>query len=161
MIILADSALTRDLKKNFPQKNSQKSVLSDKTTPLPASEQATPTATLSPTPQPESNHRLENTPAPTLKQNQTSLDFQTFIYPGSQKINETMYEHSDNPEVITDWYKNKIRESNMSSKSFVQTNTNGNILNKLAGSDGKTSIQVQIEKRGSSNTKIFLTVSQN
>lgn len=153
LVILFDTTITKV--KHNTDKKQEKSVLSVETTPTP-----TPTPTPTETPIPTLFPTF--TPIPTqTSQNQTAPDLQNFVYPGSQKINGTIYEHSDNPQTITDWYKNKIRDFGMNAKSFVQTNTNGNVLNKLVGSNGQLTITVEIENKNSQKTKITLTGTNN
>jgi len=49
----------------------------------------------------------------------------------------------------------------MNAKSFVQTNTNGNILNKLVSANGETKVSIEISKNGSeAQTKISINISQ-
>lgn len=91
------------------------------------------------------------TSAPAVNQN-----IDTFIYPNSSIIdrgsNSFTIESNDNPEQITDWYKSKINEQDMNSTSVVQTNTNGNVLNKLAAKSSSLSLEVEISRSNSSNT---------
>lgn len=77
-------------------------------------------------------------------------------YPNSTVVSQngstTIYESSDNADAITDWYKKEIEDLNMNVKSFVTTKTNGKILNKLVGSDGKVEIDVEITKPSEEDT---------
>ena len=73
-----------------------------------------------------------------------------------------MYESQDDPDAITDWYKEKIKELGMSAKSLVTTKTNGNVLNKLVGANGKREIRVEITKPADQpTTEIKLTITQD
>lgn len=107
------------------------------------------TPTLSPTP----------TNAPS-SDGQSVLDFK---YPNSiiisQNGNETVYESTNDPKKITDWYKDKIKSMNMNVTTFVQTNTNNNILNKLVGSDGNQEVRVEISKQNNSSIVKIVVVS--
>lgn len=73
------------------------------------------------------------------------------IYPNSTVIFETgnaiVLQSQDNPQTITDWYKQKIESLNLNAQSFVSTNTNGNILNKLVGTNREKEIRVEISKK--------------
>lgn len=71
------------------------------------------------------------------------------VYPGATDSNSdgATFESFDDVSLITDWYKDKIQSLNMSTTSFIQTNTNGNILNRMIGSDGKKEIEIEISKR--------------
>ena len=46
----------------------------------------------------------------------------------------------------------KLISLNMKAKSFVTTNTNGNILNKLVGAGNGLKVKIQIEKDNISST---------
>lgn len=109
----------------------------------------TPTPLLTPLPtQAENNNSQGTLPTPTPK---PTLATSSFEYPNSRRIRvegEIMVlETQDSPQVVTNWYKEKIRQLNMNAKSFVQTTTNGDVLNKLAGSDGKIEVRVEITKK--------------
>ncbi|KKU12050.1 MAG: hypothetical protein UX19_C0009G0005 [Candidatus Woesebacteria bacterium GW2011_GWA1_45_8] len=79
-----------------------------------------------------------------------SGNISTFIYPGARVITTTStsatLESGENPDKITDWYKDKIVGLGMNVKSFVTTKANDRVLNKLAGTDGKREINVEISK---------------
>ena len=78
-------------------------------------------------------------------------DMSSFVYPGSTILNqsggEMTLQSTDDPQTITKWYKEKITSLNMNAKSFVQTNTNGNILNKLVAAKSGFKISVEISKK--------------
>lgn len=80
---------------------------------------------------------------------QTNL--KEFNYPNSTPAsideNGLTLKSSDDSTAITDWYKNRIKSLGMNTTTFIDTNTNGNILNKLVGSDGKQQIAVEISKK--------------
>lgn len=131
----------------------------------------TPTPTLTPTPSqipndspslipPTLTPTLSPTPTNTpINESQSILDFK---YPNSSQVslngNEMVLESTDDPKIITDWYKDKIKTMNMSVTSFVQTSTNGNILNKLVGSNGNKEVRVEISKQNNNPTvKIVVT----
>ena len=87
-----------------------------------------------------------------------------FQYPRSIIIslnsNFATFESSDDPKKITDWYKNKIKDMGMNTTSFVQTSTNGNVLNKLVGADGNQKVRVEINKHNNSAiVKIVVVVN--
>jgi len=91
------------------------------------------------------------TSVPAVNQN-----IDAFIYPNGSVVNREnssfTIESNDTPEQIVDWYRSKINEHDMNSTSVVQTNTNGNVLNKLAASSSTLSIEVEISRSNSSNT---------
>lgn len=124
---------------------------------------STPTPSLSPTDKPT----LTPTPTPTTfiptpqpNNDQSDLDFK---YPNStiisQNGNETVYESTDDSKKITVWYKDKIKNMKMNVTSFVQTNTNNNILNKLVGADGNKEVRVEISKQNNSAVVKIVVVS--
>jgi len=103
------------------------------------------------------------TPIPTAT-NSPQQNTSSFQYPNATQVNAngdtTYYESHDSPSMITDWYKAKIRSMGMNTTSFVQNNTNDNVLNQLVGSDGKRNIRVEITKpNGKTTVKITVTIS--
>lgn len=102
--------------------------------------------------------------SPSVKPKESSLNLSDFDYPNSKEtLNDGVtlkLESSDNPENITNWYKEKIRSLGMNAKSFVTTKTNDNVLNKLAGSGSSKEIKVEISKKSNESlTTIFVTVN--
>lgn len=92
--------------------------------------------------------------------NSTISDYR---YPGA-KVTVTSdsamtLESIDDAAVITNWYEDKIREKGLGTKTFVKTNTNGEVNNKLVGASGIIEISVQIVK--SPATNVTITVAQN
>lgn len=121
--------------------------------------------TPSPTPTPTSTPKPTGNPTPTLSNNSQviikqevkdnskanqNFNSSDFKYPQSNQIsssgNNLILESNDSYDLITNWYKEKIRSLGFKSKSFVQTKTNGNILNKLVGASGSTEVMVEIKK---------------
>ena len=146
-----------------PVKNVKKTPHFTLSKPSPTqSPSPTPTITPTPTPQP-TNPPPTSTPTPTNKPNpqpQTVTDFQ---YPNSNVVsingNTTIFESTDDPKKITNWYKDKIKSMGMNATSFVQTNTNGNILNKLVGANGNRKVEIEITKQNNQPTvKISVTL---
>ena len=91
-----------------------------------------------------------------------NLNVSDFRYPSSTQIsssdNNLKLESSGDPQVITDWYKEKIRSLGFKSKSFIQTSTNGNVLNKLVGGLGDDEVKVDIEKKANENKTYIIIV---
>ncbi|OGH39316.1 MAG: hypothetical protein A3B44_02435 [Candidatus Levybacteria bacterium RIFCSPLOWO2_01_FULL_38_21] len=112
-----------------------------------------PTPTPTPIPIPTSIPST-STPTPFFQINMSS-----FIYPGSTILNQSedkmTLQSSDDPQAITNWYKEKITSMGMNAKSFVQTNTNGNILNKLAGANGSINVSIEISKQNSESKTVI------
>lgn len=145
-------------------KDSEKKTNTSLTKPSPTKSQD-PSSTLTPTPsevfQPTSR---QPTSTPTSKPDQPSQTIWDFQYPGSDVISKTettvTLESSDDPKKITDWYKDKIKAMNMNVNTFVQTSTNGNVLNKLVGANGEAEVRIEITKQnGSQIVKISASLS--
>ena len=81
----------------------------------------------------------------------------------SQSQNEIDMTSGDAAQTITDWYKNTIAQQGLHTTSFVQTSTNGDILNKLAaGLNGGGQVTVTITKSASSGSvSISVTISRS
>ena len=126
-------------------------------TPEPAE---TPESAETPEPQPEADRPLDEAETST-----NPGELSSYFYTGATKTGETSnslnLESSDNPQKITDWYKEKIRGSGMNVKSFVQTSTNGEILNKLAGANSELEVNIEISKAADeSQVQIKVTLEQ-
>jgi hypothetical protein len=97
------------------------------------------------------NFALKNSPTPMMQPNNDSQSL-LFIYPNSQIVDtpsgSLILESLDSPAVITDWYKNKIHSLGMTQTSFIQTNNNGEILNKLMAGKSGQKISVEIDQNG-------------
>ena len=89
-----------------------------------------------------------NTPTPTNSINKDNLFF--YHYPNTYVVfkneMELQMESFDNTDIITDWYKAKIEEDNLTAKTFVKTSANDNILNKLVGANSKKEVSIEINK---------------
>lgn len=132
--------------------------------PSPTNSQApSPTLTLTPSLKQNGNISEDNQPTSiqptstsTKKSNQSSETIPDFQYPSSIVVSKTentaTLESTDDPKKITNWYKDKIKALNMNVTTFVQTSTNGNILNKLVGANGNTELRIEITKQNNSQT---------
>lgn len=101
---------------------------------------------------PTSVIKIEITHSPTQSQQNPNTNF---TYPNSSTLGEGLYESSDDPKVITQWYKEKINSENMNVTSFVTTDTNDNIKNVLAFANEEKNMQIEITKKsGDTKTKI-------
>ena len=114
--------------------------------PAASAGQATPTPKSSPSSTPASNSQ----PAAG-----------DWIYPNSTQLEANKWRSSDDPQVITNWYKSKIEALGMNAKSFVQTNTNGQVLNKLVAANGNSKISVEISKSSADSQTSILVVLDN
>jgi hypothetical protein len=87
------------------------------------------------------------TSTPTVK---TVFSMDAFLFPGAKVVNinsvEARLTSSENPDAITEWYKQKIISFGMNVKSFVTTKANDNVVNKLAGADGSREVNIEITK---------------
>lgn len=93
-------------------------------------------------------------------QDSNILDYK---YPNSQVIstssNFLSLESTDESDVITNWYKEKVNSLGMNVKTFVTTKANDKVLNKLVGGDGDTELRIEISMENSgSAVKISVTI---
>lgn len=104
---------------------------------------------------------LTTSPAPTPTTVPTPPAFLNYIYPHAEVTFQTSskleLESSNDPDAITDWYKNKIRGLGFSAKSFAQTNTNGEVFNKLSAARTGEKIEITI-KKDQNASKVTITV---
>lgn len=138
---------------NHPQDdNNEEKILSVKTEVKVSSETPTPT---SPPPDPTSTPTPSTAPQPPASSGE-------FVYPNSKDNGSGNYESADDPDAITNWYKEKIKSMGMNVKTFVTTKTNGNVLNKLSGANSEINISVEIEKKENENiTKIKISLESS
>lgn len=102
--------------------------------------------------------KVSPTPVP------TPVDIKQYVYPKSitkvsTKIKLEM-ESDESAEKITEWYKNKIATLNFNAKSFAQTTTNGEVLNKLTAAKPGEKIDITI-KKDQSTSKVLITVDRS
>jgi hypothetical protein len=101
-------------------------------------------------------------PTPANSPANQSLNISDFRYPDSIIIsedgNKLELENNDDPKKVTDWYKDRIKSKDLNVTSFVQTSTNGNILNKLVGANSNTEVRVEITKQSDSG-KVKISIS--
>lgn len=137
---------------NHPQNSNTQNVLSTETTTEQEIKDPTPT------PQKEILSTPTASPSPTATPTPPQKQSGDFIYPNSKNTGGENYESTDDPDVITNWYKEKIKGMGMNIKTFVTTKTNGNVLNKLAGATSERNFQVEIgRKEGEAVTKIKIS----
>ncbi|MBI3443339.1 hypothetical protein HY008_01585 [Candidatus Woesebacteria bacterium] len=132
---------------NFSRKTSSRVLSLDTSTPEPTQSPIPTNITIIPTSTPQpispnlSEYRYPNSTVESLSDNSMSL------------------RSADDPKVITDWYKNKINAKGMNIKTFVQTSTNSNVVNKLVGAKAGLEIRVEITKKaGDSVTEISVFI---
>lgn len=143
---------------------------SDKKTAM--SNTLTPTQEISVTPSPSTIQQktlgAETSPTSTVKitinqsnstpTTQTNTNTSDWRYPEAQDNGNSSFTSSQNPTTITNWYKDKIKSLGMNTTSFVTTNTNDNVLNKLAGANGSENVTIEIKKDSSESTT-HITIS--
>ncbi|OGH23479.1 MAG: hypothetical protein A2629_00330 [Candidatus Levybacteria bacterium RIFCSPHIGHO2_01_FULL_41_15] len=159
IILIVILALATFSQESFFNKSEE---VKKQTTPNPTSY---PSPTLTPTStvvnQTKNNSTVQSTPSPVSSANNTMYSVGSFIYPGSavsfQTEDKLSLQSFDDSSRITDWYKEKITSLNMKAKSFVQTSSNRNILNKLAGANSLLKVNVEISKKNS-DSKTEITV---
>ncbi len=124
---------------------------------------SSPTPSLSPSPstiQPLA--MVKSSPAAPSSKNTGGVSIQDLQYPNamvtSQTSNSLTLESKDNAKNITDWYKERITALRFNAKSFVSTNTNGHILNKLVSSNGTQEVRVDITQ-GSGDQSVKISVN--
>lgn len=121
---------------------------------------STPTIIISPT---VTVYKKNSIPTPKQDTTNSGQDINSYKYPSSsvkeESGNRLFLESTDDPQAITNWYKEKITSLGMNANSFVQTNTNGNILNKLAATKSGFKINVKISKKtNDEKTKIEISL---
>ncbi len=83
-----------------------------------------------------------------IKVEQNNIIPDILIYPGSSvsKDEQGVYylSTSDNPDIVTNWYKTQLQIKNYPVKTFVTTRINGKSENKLAVAASDLSIQIVI-----------------
>lgn len=135
------------------------------TTPSPTPKdevQETPTITIVNSPTiPLTKSPTPTTPSPTTENSQQTNT--SVIYPSAKvtlnSSSEINLETSDSAESVTNWYKNYINTNGMNTTSFVTTNTNANVLNRLVGSGNGKKIDVEISRNSSDSvTKIKINL---
>lgn len=152
VILLIIIYIASSTQKNFLKSLKKTAPITPETTISPTNQ---PTLTLAPT--------VTSTSAPSSVPSPTQSNINSFIYPGSIKVsgerNSLVLQSTDDPQAITNWYKEKINSIGMNAKSFVQTNANGNILNKLVGAKSGFKISIEISKKSNEeNVKISVSL---
>ncbi len=93
--------------------------------------------------------KVTDTPLLTSVPNSTS-ELNAYMYVNSELISATDSElhlrSSVDTDMVTNWYKEKVRGDGMNIKTFVTTKANEKILNKLVGANADKEIRVEIKK---------------
>ena len=151
-LVLIGTYVSRSYQLQNVQKRPQE-VLSDE---IQVEEEPSPTITTATLPSP--------TQIPTSnKENVVPNSYSDFYYPGATTKEQTdsrlVLESSDDAGKITDWYKKKINDKNMSAVSFVSTTANDDVLNRLEGAENEETVSIEIERKsGSATTTISVSL---
>jgi len=88
-------------------------------------------------------------------QSTSSFSLESFKYPNASIVSDSsdsiMMKTPENAQTVTTWYKSRINSFGMNVTSFVTTNTNDTILNKLAGAGSEGEVSVAISKSPTDN----------
>ena len=108
--------------------------------------------------------QMTSNPSPELVEKIKTVQLSGWFYPKSQKVESNAQELQltslDDPQAITEWYKDKIVSQGFPDKSFINTANNGNTVNQLVGNDGNRQVAVSIKRQSNSDqTIISVTVS--
>lgn len=93
-----------------------------------------------------------STPTPVLLTSQKDKFPSEFVYPNSQEIGIATYFTADSPEETIDWYKNKLNEYKLGTKSIVTTVSNGNNLTLIEARGKDIKIHIQIARKATDST---------
>jgi hypothetical protein len=118
------------------------------TSPLSPSPSSTPSLapTILPTETPTPSPTVTRIPTP--KPTSVSMsNNSSWQYPGSVTIDKNHWQSNANADAITNWYTQKLEAMGFKAKSFVRTETNGRILNKLVAANSEQKISVEISQK--------------
>lgn len=73
------------------------------------------------------------------------------VYPNSTNTGSNTYQTTDDPDMVTEWYKNQIRSQNYNVKNFVTTVVNGVVENELVGANSSGELRIIITKASDSD----------
>lgn len=101
-------------------------------------------------------------PTPILLPEPTKIPTSWLIYPNAVILNQNIdtinLKSEDNFNIITEYYKNLFTNNGSKSRSFVTTNANGNILNKLSGIVKRKTLNIEIKKDNGSST-VYINIT--
>ena|SRR5258708_2367952 len=104
------------------------------------------------------------TPPSSPKIQSQSSNIDSFLYSNSQVKSQTtssaQLESNDSPDSITNWYKNKLNSLGFNATSFVTTNSNNNVLNKLVVARNNQQVRVEI-KKNASDSKTTISIEMH
>ncbi len=138
-------------------KNQQAAVLGSPTPTSSESPSPTPSPTPAKTVKPKNSVSIMiTTPTPQASSAPMNQgDISEFIYPNSNIVSQSGSSldltSSDSPDAIANWYKAKIKSKNMNINTFVTTNVNDKVVDKLVGDSASASVSVEIDKDAGNN----------
>ncbi len=156
MVVIAVASLIQG---DVLNKNKTKVIKNNLPTPTLTSS-PTSTIIISPT---VTVYKKISIPTPTQSSTKSGQNINDYRYPNSsvkeESVSRLSLESSDDSNTITDWYKKKLRSLNMNVNSFVTTNSNGTVLNKLISENGDTKVSIEISRKNSGDvTKIKIDI---
>ena len=148
------------LQGNILNKNKTKVIKNNFPTPTITSS-PTPTVVISPT---ATVYKKNSIPTPIQGSTNSGQDINSYKYPNSsvkeENSSKLLLESSDDPNTITNWYKEKLRSLNMNVNSFVTTKSNGTVLNKLVSANGEVKVSIEISKTNNqSSVEIIVSIN--
>ncbi len=140
----------------------KKESISISPTPTPSEKKKmSPSATPTPEVQTFFNSSPTSTPTPTPSSlpNQSSGNYQ---YPGSTSVGGNTYKSTVDPDVITEWYRQKFADEGMGATSVIKTKANEKVINKIVAADNSKQVSVEITRDpGQAETMIVVLVTSS
>lgn len=126
---------------------------------------STPTSTPAPSPTVAAQTENKISPEPTKESEKPqTTQFDNLKYPGATVTRfdgDTMFlESSDDPETVTNWYKQRLSSLKMNINNFVRTKANESVLNVLSAIDSKYEVKAEI-RRENLKSRVRILVSIN
>lgn len=105
-----------------------------------------------------SDATISGTPVP------SKAPLSDYTYPGSEVVNVSSstlkIQSSDDAQVITNWYKDKIEQLGFNAKSLTKTSTNGVVLNNISAAKPGEKITISI-KKDQNESNVLITVDRS
>lgn len=108
-------------------------------------------ASVSPTLSPTSSYSVTQILSVTPTQQSVQPETTTsLIYPNAHQLGSSgtgiTLQSTDDPQIITNWYKNTIKTMRMNTTSVIENTVNGEVTNQINASGNGKNIKVQITK---------------
>lgn len=99
------------------------------------------------------------TPTPSAQSNQSDGNYQ---YPGSTAVGGNTYKSTTDPDVITEWYRQKFASEGMGATSVIKTKANEKVINKIVAANNSKQVSVEITRDpGQSETTITVSITSS